>query len=126
MLGQGFVRLFMSEEPFIKYQERLNSNKAYTLCFILYLIPGIPKDILCYVAGASEIRFLPFLIISMAGRLPGLIGSIVMGSLVDSGNYVIARVILGIACILAVLGFIYRNKLSDYMDRLKEKRKDHK
>ena len=126
VLGQGFVRLFMSEEQFIKYQERLNSNKAYTLCFILYLIPGIPKDILCYVAGASEIKFLPFLIISMVGRLPGLIGSIVMGSLVDKGNYMLAAVILGIACVAAVLGFIYRNKLSDFMDRLKEKRKDQK
>ena len=126
VLGQGFVRLFMSEEQFIKYQERLNSNKAYTLCFILYLIPGIPKDILCYVAGASEIKFLPFLIISMVGRLPGLIGSIVMGSLVDKGNYILAAVILGIACVAAVFGFIYRNKLSDFMDRLKEKRKDQK
>ena len=126
VLGQGFVRLFMSEEQFIKYQERLNSNKAYTLCFILYLIPGIPKDILCYVAGASEIKFLPFLIISMVGRLPGLIGSIVMGSLVDNGNYTLAAVILGIACVAAVIGFIYRNKLSDFMDRLKEKRKDQK
>lgn len=126
VLGQGFVRLFMSEEQFIKYQERLNSNKAYTLCFILYLIPGIPKDILCYVAGASEIKFLPFLIISMVGRLPGLIGSIVMGSLVDNGNYTLAAVILGIACVAAVIGFIYRNKLSDFMDRLKNKRKDQK
>jgi len=126
VLGQGFVRLFMSEEQFIKYQERLNSNRAYTLCFILYLIPGIPKDILCYVAGASEIKFLPFLIISMVGRLPGLIGSIVMGSLVDNGNYTLAAVILGIACVAAVIGFIYRNKLSDFMDRLKEKRKDQK
>ena len=126
VLGQGFVRLFMSEEQFTKYQERLNSNKAYTLCFILYLIPGIPKDILCYVAGASEIKFLPFLIISMVGRMPGLIGSIVMGSLVDKGNYILAAVILGIACVAAVFGFIYRNKLSDFMDRLKEKRKDQK
>ncbi|MBR6956472.1 MAG: TVP38/TMEM64 family protein, partial [Firmicutes bacterium] len=121
VLGQGFVRLFMSEEQFNKYKERLNSNKAYTLCFILYLIPGIPKDILCYVAGASEIKFLPFLIISMVGRLPGLIGSIVMGSLVDKGNYMLAAIILGIACVAAVLGFIYRNKLSDFMDRLREK-----
>ena len=126
VLGQGFVRLFMSEEQFIKYQEMLNSNKAYTLCFILYLIPGIPNDILCYVAGASEIKFLPFLIISMVGRMPGLIGSIVMGSLVDKGNYTLAAVILGIACVAAVFGFIYRNKLSDFMDRLKEKRKDQK
>ena len=122
VLGQGFVRLFMSEEQFLKYHERLNSNRAYTLCFILYLIPGIPKDILCYVAGATEMGFLPFLVISMVARLPGLVGSIVMGSLVDSGRYVLAIVILGIACILAVLGFIYRNKLSDLMDRLKDKR----
>jgi hypothetical protein len=62
----------------------------------------------------------------MVGRLPGLIGSIVMGSLVDHGNYTLAAVILGIACVAAVIGFIYRNKLSDFMDRLKEKRKDQK
>lgn len=126
ILGQDFVRLFMSEDQFKRYQERLNSNKAYTLCFILYLIPGIPKDILCYVAGASEIKFLPFLLISMVARLPGLIGSIAMGSLVDQGAYHIAAIILGIACVAAVLGFIYRNKLSDFMDRLKDKRENNK
>ena len=126
VLGRGFVHLFMSEDQFNKYYERLNSNKAYTLCFILYLIPGIPKDILCYVAGASEMRFMPFLLISMAARLPGLIGSIAMGALVDNGSYHIAAIILGIACIIAVLGIIYRNKLSEFMDRLKGKRKESK
>ena len=123
VLGRGFVRLFMSEEQFEKYSSHLNSNKGYTLCFILYLIPGIPKDILCYVAGASEIRFLPFLIISNIGRLPGLIGSIAMGSLVDSGQYVIAIVILAIACIIAVLGLIFRDRLSAYMDKIRDSRK---
>ena len=120
ILGQGFVRLFMSEEQFKTYHERLNSNRAYTLCFILYLIPGIPKDILCYVSGASEIRFLPFLTISMIGRLPGLIGSIAMGTLVDSGHYVISLIILCVACAACFFGFIYRDKLSDMMDRIKE------
>lgn len=120
ILGQDFVRMFMSEEKFKLYQERLNSNRAYTLCFILYLIPGIPKDILCYVAGASEIRFLPFLAISMVGRLPGLIGSIAMGTLVGSGQYVWALVILCVACAACFFGFLYRDKMSDMMDRIKE------
>ena len=122
LLGRGFVRLFMNDEQFEKYSSRMNSNKGYTLCFILYLIPGIPKDILCYVAGASEISFLPFLGLSMVGRLPGLIGSIIMGTLVDSGRYTAALVILGIACVVCVLGLIYREKLQDLMDRLKEKK----
>ncbi len=123
-LGRGFVHLFMSKEQFEVYHERLNSNKAYTLCFILYLIPGIPKDILCYVAGATEISFLPFLLISTVARLPGLIGSIAMGTLIDRGSYHIALIILAAACVICVLGFIYRNKLSDFMDKLKEKRED--
>ena len=122
VLGRGFVRLFMSEEQFDKYSSRLNSSRGYTLCFILYLIPGIPKDILCYVAGASEIRFLPFLGLSMTARLPGVIGSIAMGTLADRGNYAVAAVILGVAIIACVLGIIYRDKLSAYMDRIKEKR----
>ncbi|MBR6472117.1 MAG: TVP38/TMEM64 family protein [Firmicutes bacterium] len=126
VLGQGFVRLFMSDEQFLKYHERLNSNRAYTLCFILYLIPGIPKDILCYVAGATEIRFLPFIIISMVGRLPGLVGSIAMGTLVDRGQYMIALIILGVACVAAFLGFVYREKLSDFIDKLKENGRDNK
>ena len=121
-LGQGFVRLFMSEEQFNKYKDRLNSRKAYTLCFILYLIPGIPKDILCYVAGASEISFIPFLVISMIGRLPGLIGSIAMGSLVDSGQYTIAIAILVIACAVCCFGLIYKNRLQEFVDRIRDKK----
>ena len=122
-LGRGFVHLFMSKEQFEKYSERMNSNKGYTICFILYLVPGIPKDILCYVAGASEIRFLPFLIISMVGRLPGLVGSIVVGSLVDSGQYVAAGIILVIALILALIGFICRDKMTAFIDRIKDHKK---
>ena len=106
-LGRGFVHLFMSKEQFEVYHERLNSNKAYTLCFILY-----------------QISFLPFLLISTVARLPGLIGSIAMGTLIDRGSYHIALIILAAACVICVLGFIYRNKLSDFMDKLKEKRDD--
>ena len=123
LLGQGFVRLFMSDEQFHKYHERLNSNKAYTLCFILYLIPGIPKDVLCYVAGVTEIDFLHFLGISMIARLPGLIGSIALGSLVDSGKYITAIIILAIAVVLCALGFFFRDHLQKYIDRIKESRK---
>ena len=43
------------------YIARLNSKQAYTIVFFLYLIPGLPKDMISYAAGASEMRFKPFL-----------------------------------------------------------------
>ena len=63
LLGQDFLHLFFGEEKISYYIERLNSKRAYTLVFLIYLIPGIPKDVVSYAAGASEMRFKPFLIL---------------------------------------------------------------
>ena len=122
LLGRDFVRLFMKDDQYEKYTAVMNSNKAYTICFILYVIPGIPKDLLCYVAGASEIGFLPFIIMSMVGRIPGLIGTIAMGTLVDSGSYIGALIILIASIIICIIGVIKRDSISEHLDRLREKR----
>lgn len=121
-LGKDFIRLFISEEKLSVYRERLNSKRAYTICFLLYLLPGIPKDIICYIAGITEIDFARFIAITMAARIPGVLGSIMMGSLIQKNQYHIALAILAAACIIAALGYIFRNKISAYIDRLKGRR----
>lgn len=118
-LGKDFVRLFISEEKLLIYRERLNSRKAYTICFLLYLMPGIPKDLICYIAGISGIDFTKFLIITMIARVPGIYGSIVMGSLLQQNLYWVAFAIFAVACVVAITAYIFRNKIPEYIDRLK-------
>ena len=62
ILGRDAVHIFFGREKTSYYLEQLNSRKAYTLVFVLYLIPGLPKDVVSYIAGVSEMRFKPFLL----------------------------------------------------------------
>ena len=39
------------------------------------MIPGTPKDLLCYFAGLTDMKFPVFLLICSLGRLPSLVTS---------------------------------------------------
>ena len=50
-----------------------------TIIFILYMIPGIPKDILGYISGIADIGLKEFLIVSTIARSPALFVSCFFG-----------------------------------------------
>lgn len=121
LLGQDFLHQFFGEEKIDYYIERLNSRQAYTIVFLLYLIPGIPKDVVSYAAGASEMRFKPFLILSAAGRLPGMTGSLLMGWMLEGEHYIGLGIVTGIAVISFLACIIFRRKINVWLDRMYEK-----
>lgn len=117
ILGHDIMHLIFSEEKIRKMLKTLNSKKAVVLVFLLYLIPGFPKDICSYVAGLSELKLKPFLIISLIGRSPGMMGSLLIGRQVEVGGYVSAVVIAAIALILCLLGIAFRKQITAFMDK---------
>lgn len=120
-LGRDFLHIFFGEEKMSYYIERLNSKKMYAIVFFLYLIPGIPKDMVSYAAGVSEIKFKPFIIISALGRLPGMIGCLLMGDMMMEENYT-GAVIIGVFAVIAfALCIIFRKKIHGLLDKFYEK-----
>ena len=121
VLGRDFLHIFFGEEKMSYYIERLNSKKMYAIVFFLYLIPGIPKDMVSYAAGVSEIKFKPFIIISALGRLPGMIGCLLMGDMMMEENYT-GAVIIGVFAVIAfALCIIFRKKIHGLLDKFYEK-----
>ena len=120
-LGRDFLHIFFGEEKMSYYIERLNSKKMYAIVFFLYLIPGIPKDMVSYAAGVSEIKFKPFIIISALGRLPGMIGCLLMGDMMMEENYTGAVIIGVFAVITFALCIIFRKKIHGLLDKFYEK-----
>ena len=121
VLGRDFLHIFFGEEKMSYYIERLNSKKMYAIVFFLYLIPGIPKDMVSYAAGVSEIKFKPFIIFSALGRLPGMIGCLLMGDMMMEENYTGAVIIGVFAVITFALCIIFRKKIHGLLDKFYEK-----
>ena len=121
MLGRDFVHLFFGREKTLEYVQKLNSKQAYMIVFILYLIPGLPKDVVSYAAGVSEMKFKPFILLSLTGRLPGMMGSIMIGSMWNKGEY-FGMIALGVIAVAAfVLCIVFRKKINQFLDKAYDK-----
>lgn len=121
ILGHDIMHLIFSEEKIHNMLKTLNSKKAVILVFLIYLIPGVPKDLCSYVAGLSEMKLKPFLVISLIGRSPGMMGSLLIGRQVEVGGYTSAIVIAVIALILCLLGVLFRRQITSVMDKAYDK-----
>lgn len=117
ILGHDAMHLIFGEEKIQHMLHTLNSKKATIIVFFIFLIPGIPKDLCNYVAGLSEIKLKPFLIVSLIGRTPGMMGSLLIGRQIWTGGYVSAAVIAVIAVILFLICVIFRKRLMALMDK---------
>lgn len=124
LLGRPFVESLFAREKIEEVEKVTGSGKGAAGFFLLFVIPGIPKDVLCYVAGVSTLRLLAFLGVSMAGRLPGILGSAYMGSAAYSGAYRGAILVLAIAAALFALGLIFKEGIQSFIVRLLRRGED--
>ena len=117
LLGKDALLVIFGEEKFTKFIHTLNSKRSFLVLFVIFLIPGIPKDLFTYAAGVSEIRIVPFLMLSLIGRTPAMIGSIMMGNMFFNGSY-FGLIVLGtVAVILFAAGLMNREKMVKWTDR---------
>lgn len=118
ILGRDAMHLLFGEARITKFVHQLNSKKAFSILFVLFLIPGLPKDLITYAAGVSEFRFLPYLILSLIGRTPALMGTIMMGSMLNKGSYFGLITLSLLAIILCIILFLKRHQLTTLVDRI--------
>lgn len=120
-LGKDAMYLIFGQEKMQSFIDRLNGKRAFIIVFILYLVPGIPKDLFNYAAGVSNMKCSTFLIISLAGRSPGMLGSLAIGLMFRTGSHIGIIILGSIAVILFGLGAVYHKKVSAWIDNLYEK-----
>jgi uncharacterized membrane protein YdjX (TVP38/TMEM64 family) len=93
-------------------------HRGLFVSFLLFLIPGFPKDCLCYIMGLSHMKTRHFLSLSMAGRLLGTILLSVSGSCARNHQYTGLLIVAGISCIFVTVAYFYRDK---WLEMVKEK-----
>jgi uncharacterized membrane protein YdjX (TVP38/TMEM64 family) len=110
ILGRPFVERFVSQEVLHKF-DFLTTNTGATLCFLLFLIPGFPKDSLCYFFGLSRMKLSTFLIVSTVGRIPGTYWLTIGGLKLRNQEYRELVAFAVISAVIMLVAYLYRNKI---------------
>ena len=107
--GWKLVGLFFDRSLFDRFSWLKSVKRLELIMFIVFLIPGTPKDFLTYFAGLTNMRFLPVVLIATFGRIPSIVTSTIAASAVGSGNWpLVACTLVASAFLLAVGGLMYR------------------
>jgi uncharacterized membrane protein YdjX (TVP38/TMEM64 family) len=85
-------------------------HRGLFVSFLLFLIPGFPKDYLCYIMGLSHMITWHFLVISTVGRIFGTILLSVSGSYARNDQYAGLLIIAGISAIFIIIAYFYRDR----------------
>lgn len=108
-IGRQFVYDFSDEEKIKKIENNKifqNPKKIELIIFILFLVPGTPKDLLTYLSGLLPIKLRRFVAISTIARIPSIVTSTIAGANIAVGDWKKAIILYGII-VAVVLLFLY-------------------
>ena len=108
--GRGLVEVFFPADKLEKLHFLLRTSpKRTALLWLIFTVPGTPKDLLCYFAGLTDLRWTTWLLIASVGRLPSIITSTVGGNALGLQNYQFAAITFAATTVIAGVGLvIYR------------------
>lgn len=126
IFGRPFVDRFVSKSTMDRFDYLLHHKGAF-LVFLLFLIPGFPKDYLCYVLGLGHLSTMEFLVIGGTGRLFGTVLLTMGGNYIRHHQYGRFSILVGIALIILIVALAYKDKLEKQFRlwHLKTRRRKH-
>lgn len=118
LVGRPLVEKVVNPET-IKRYDYVMKHKGMFLAFLMFLIPGFPKDLLCYMLGLGHMTHRDFLVVSTTGRLFGTVLLTVGGTLFRHKQYAAFFTIAGIGIVVILLTMIYREAIERRFKRMR-------
>ena len=107
--GMRLVEVFFDRNKIKQLKFLQNEKRLNLITFLVFFLPGTPKDLLTYFVGMTDIKLSKFIFIVSIARLPSIITSTVGGSALGFRKYELAAIVFGVTVIISLLGlFIYK------------------
>ncbi len=125
LLGKPFVKENInSEHKILKFLN--DPTRALIIIFFIFLLPGIPKDILIFPMPLTKIKMQKFMIVSSIARIPSILSSTIIGSSLVNEKYMLSIITFIIFMLLGILGLIFNNKIYQAIIKVSNTLKKHK
>jgi uncharacterized membrane protein YdjX (TVP38/TMEM64 family) len=119
--GRPAVDRFVDPKTMERFDFLLHHKGAF-LVFLLFLLPGFPKDYLCYILGLGHLSLLEFVVIGASGRLLGTVMLTLGGWCLRDQRYVALSLLAGAAVVMIFVALAYKDKLERWLKSLHQKK----
>jgi uncharacterized membrane protein YdjX (TVP38/TMEM64 family) len=119
-LGKHYIRKVIPSASLQKFDTALKHQGIFVI-IILFIFPGFPKDYLCLFLGISSIPIKALLIIAALGRMPGTFMLSLQGASLYDRSYKAFVLITVFFIVCAIIGYVYREYLYRWIDKLNNK-----
>ncbi|MBP5270139.1 MAG: TVP38/TMEM64 family protein [Clostridia bacterium] len=110
--GQPLLEIFFKKEK-IESSRFLTGSKRKALLFsLLFVLPGTPKDLMCYYAGLTGLPLPLLLAVCTLGRFPAVVTSTLGGAGLGSRRYLFAVIVFAVTAIVSLAGVLLYSKLT--------------
>lgn len=110
-LGAPFVQAMIPEKWMAKLRDFDESDKLDVMVFVLFLIPGLPKDVFTYLVPLTGMRMRDFVFLSNVGRIPGVIMSTMAANGLMQGDWVQSIVLFAACAAIAVVAILFHERI---------------
>lgn len=119
--GIKLCEVFFPREKILSLKILKNKKRRDILAFLIFFLPGTPKDLATYFLGLTDMKLQTVLFLSGIARLPSIITSTLGGSALSLKNYTTALTVFGITLAVSGIGVLIYNK---FITKRKNKKGD--
>ncbi len=110
--GRRFVYAFYPKEKIDNLPILKNPAKRNLLTFLIFLIPGTPKDLFTYAIGLTDMSIPLYIALTTASRFPSVILSTLSGDAAGTKDYRQAIIFVAISAVVSGIGLLIYNRFS--------------
>lgn len=109
VFGRRLVNLFIPIEKVDSLKFLQDKKMVYRTLFVIYLLPGAPKDTVTYAAALTDIDMKKFFVLTSLARIPAILSSTWCGDKIMGDNFELAIIIFAASLMLTlVCSFVYK------------------
>jgi uncharacterized membrane protein YdjX (TVP38/TMEM64 family) len=119
-LGRPLVERFVSA-AWIRRIDSYVERRGALVLFLIFLVPFLPDDLCCLVAGLTSLRITHVVLLAVVGRTPGLVISTLMGAQAHRMTWPQLAIIASVGVALALVYARSQRRLEAAMVRFIER-----
>ena len=110
LIGHSFLYRMIDRDKLLSVSFLQNHQRLEMILFLIYFIPGTPKDLITYFAPLLNINLTKLLLITSIARIPSIVTSTISGNALYEQNYLLSLIVFLLTGIISLFGIYYYHK----------------